>query len=180
VASGAVALLLEQQPKLSPHAAKLVLQATSSFLPEAGLVGGGAGSLNAAAAVQFAGSGSSQTLTTISRQTSKPSDLKVARAIALDHSTAKSAILQSFFAKHYLGLLFWDGAAVSPSTDEDTIYWGTNLPDTIYWGTAFASALDKTTAEDYDTIYWGTAEDTIYWGTTSDDTIYWGTMLNGQ
>ena len=53
VVSGAVALLLEQRGKLSPRETKAVLQMTSSFMPEEGLVASGAGSLNVLAAAEF-------------------------------------------------------------------------------------------------------------------------------
>src|SRR5207247_5928780 len=53
VVSGAVALLLQERPSLKPATAKMVLQLTSSFMPSAGLMGGGAGSLNVLAAAQF-------------------------------------------------------------------------------------------------------------------------------
>ena len=43
VVSGAVALLLEHRPHIKPADAKAILQVTSSFLPNAGVVGAGAG-----------------------------------------------------------------------------------------------------------------------------------------
>ncbi|PYR37190.1 MAG: hypothetical protein DMF90_07710, partial [Acidobacteria bacterium] len=54
VVSGATALLLQARPQLSPLEVKMVLQLTSSFMPEEGLAGSGAGSMNvlAAAAIQ--------------------------------------------------------------------------------------------------------------------------------
>src|SRR5262245_3900724 len=56
--SGAVALLLDQRPRLKPADVKAILQLTSSFMPSAGLLGAGAGSVDVAAAVAFAGDGS--------------------------------------------------------------------------------------------------------------------------
>ncbi len=53
VVSGAVALLLEEKGRLSPRETKAVLQMTSSFMPEEGLMAGGAGSLNVLAAAEF-------------------------------------------------------------------------------------------------------------------------------
>src|SRR5439155_17977877 len=49
VVSGSVALLLEGRD-LKPKTTKAVLQMTSTFMPEAGLAGAGAGSLNVLAA----------------------------------------------------------------------------------------------------------------------------------
>ncbi len=54
VAAGAAAVLLQANPKLTPVQVKFALQATSSAMPEAGLIASGAGSMNVAAAVQMA------------------------------------------------------------------------------------------------------------------------------
>ena len=54
VVSGTVALLLEEKHELKPADVKAVVQLTSTFLPAAGLLTGGAGSLNALAAVSWA------------------------------------------------------------------------------------------------------------------------------
>jgi hypothetical protein len=48
-----VALLLEENPRLTPRDAKAVLQMTSSFMPGEGLIASGAGSLNALAAAEL-------------------------------------------------------------------------------------------------------------------------------
>ena len=53
VVSGAAALLLEANPRLTPLDVRLALQLSSTFLPAAGLIGGGAGSVNVAAAVDL-------------------------------------------------------------------------------------------------------------------------------
>jgi len=53
VVSGVVALLLEENPRLTPRDAKAVLQMTSSFMPGEGLIASGAGSLNALAAAEL-------------------------------------------------------------------------------------------------------------------------------
>ena len=52
--SGAVAAVLEANPGLGPADVRVALQSSASFLPDAGLMGAGAGSLNLAAAVQVA------------------------------------------------------------------------------------------------------------------------------
>jgi len=53
VVSGTVALLLEDQHRLKPTDVKVILQATSTFLPAAGLLGGGAGNVSAVGATAF-------------------------------------------------------------------------------------------------------------------------------
>ena len=68
VVSGAVALLADRRPNLSPADARLVLQATSSFMAGEGLVVSGAGSLNALAAAKFAQGLGNSDLMTIDRK----------------------------------------------------------------------------------------------------------------
>src|SRR5215204_6018564 len=54
VVAGAAALVLDANPNLNPRQVKLALQGTASFMPQAGVIAAGAGSLNAAAAVRMA------------------------------------------------------------------------------------------------------------------------------
>ena len=57
VVSGAVALLLQERPGLRPEGTRAVLQLTSSFMPEAGMIGAGAGSINVLAAAELLNGG---------------------------------------------------------------------------------------------------------------------------
>ena len=57
VVTGAAALVLEANPKLNPLQVRIALQMSSTFLPDAGLIGAGAGEVNAAAAVQLGKNG---------------------------------------------------------------------------------------------------------------------------
>ena len=66
VVSGAVALLLEERPTLSPADAKAALQLTSTYMASVGLVGAGAGSVNALAAAEAVASPWSTFSTSIS------------------------------------------------------------------------------------------------------------------
>jgi serine protease AprX len=63
VVSGGVALLLNAQPSLSPAQVKLAIQMGARFMPEAGLIAGGAGSVNFAQSLRVANSGLVNTLT---------------------------------------------------------------------------------------------------------------------
>jgi len=54
VVSGGVALLLQAKPNLTPAKVKLALQTTATYMPDAGLIGAGAGSVNLRAARQSA------------------------------------------------------------------------------------------------------------------------------
>jgi serine protease AprX len=57
VVSGGVALLLADEPRLTPAQVKVALQTGAQFLPEAGLIGGGAGSVDFAASQRLARKG---------------------------------------------------------------------------------------------------------------------------
>jgi len=57
VVSGAVALLLQDDPQLTPEEVKAVIQLTTSFVPSSGRLAGGAGSLNVLAAAAFVAGG---------------------------------------------------------------------------------------------------------------------------
>jgi serine protease AprX len=57
VVSGGVALLLDSRPGLSPAQVKVALQSGAHFMPEAGLIGAGTGSVDFAAAQQLARGG---------------------------------------------------------------------------------------------------------------------------
>src|SRR5262249_57004309 len=54
VVSGAVALLLEAQPALTPAEVKTALQTTTTLMPGAGLMGAGTGSLDVERALRVA------------------------------------------------------------------------------------------------------------------------------
>ena len=69
--SGAVALVLEANKGLTPAQVKMTLQSSATFMPEVGLVGAGAGSLNAAAAIGVALHGPIQQTTAIGGETVK-------------------------------------------------------------------------------------------------------------
>jgi hypothetical protein len=55
--SGAVALLLQGNPSLTPAQVKMALQSGATYLPDDGLMAGGAGSVNFWASRQMVGSG---------------------------------------------------------------------------------------------------------------------------
>ncbi len=57
VVSGGVALLLNAQPSLTPAQVKMAIQMGARFMPDAGLVGAGAGSVNFAQSIKVARNG---------------------------------------------------------------------------------------------------------------------------
>ena len=62
VVSGGVALLLDAHPGLSPAQLKLLIQTGARFIPSAGLIGGGTGSVDFAQSLRIADSGLIDTL----------------------------------------------------------------------------------------------------------------------
>ena len=79
VVSGAVALLLQEQPGLRPEGTKAVLQLTSSFMPESGMIAAGAGSINVLAAAELLKSGVLSQTTIAGEQTTDSGLLFVAK-----------------------------------------------------------------------------------------------------
>ena len=64
VVSGGVALLLNAYPSLTPAQVKLSIQMGARFMPDAGLIGGGTGSVNFAQSMKIAQNGLLNNLTT--------------------------------------------------------------------------------------------------------------------
>ncbi len=198
VASGVVALVLEENPALTPNALKMVLEFTAIPVKDAkgtpyDALTQGAGGINGAGAIDLAGV----------IDTSRP----------VGHKWLTSGLdFQSVIGGHTLAwsqLMIWGAHRVigdgvidenrpawaanivwGDATDDDNIVWGTisdgdddnivwgtlfDLGDNIVWGTNFVwgTALD-----DSDNIVWGTFfydDDNIVWGTN----IVWGNHLIG-
>ncbi len=147
VASGAAALVVDVNPKLTPAQVKIALQYSATFLPAVGFVGAGAGSLNVAAAVQVAKNGPTAEGVTSAETMSRLAFLAPDSNPRLVHRKGG-----------------WGALAANGWFTDDTIVWG-NFGDTIVWGN-----FD-------DTIVWGNSwfDDTIVWGNSwFDDTIVWG------
>jgi serine protease AprX len=157
VASGAVALLLHEQPQLKPAHIRTILQLTSTFLSSAGLMGSGAGSLNAFAGAELV-SNEPQPTVTIAGEDVSVAGITWQSPSVKRKVDAVGTIVFSPESKRIAGKTILWGTS-------DTIVWGTN--DTILWGTS-----DTIVWGTNDTILWGTS-DTIVWGTA--DTIVWGT-----
>jgi hypothetical protein len=62
VVSGGVALLLQAEPQLSPAQVKLLIQTGARFIPSAGLIGAGTGSVDFAQTMRIADAGLVQNL----------------------------------------------------------------------------------------------------------------------
>jgi subtilisin family serine protease len=174
--SGAVALMLQANPSLTPNLIKAILEFTAISKPGVSALRQGAGFMNVAHAV----------------------------ALAAHPLTAKSTV-PSTWAKHVLwGNYMLNGGVINPKanawrlgvewgwpttngTDGDNIVWGTASDgDNIVWGTSSdGDNIVWGTASDGDNIVWGTdcggADcDNVVWGTADGDNIVWGTASDGD
>ena len=89
VVSGAVALVLEANAKLTPAQVKMALQYSATYMPGPGLVGAGAGALNAAAAIDSALNGPSRQSASIAGEAVEPSGLVMLDTLALRTSKTR-------------------------------------------------------------------------------------------
>jgi hypothetical protein len=182
--SGAIALLLQGTPNLTPAQVKLALQMGATYMPDAGLVGAGAGSVNVWASRKIAAGGLTSTLQTglVGGLLSTSSGAAFWDGGTLSH---RLYTRQGFRLLSALdALLAW----LNPSTLN---YGDLNLlgltnklaampSDRLVWGpiASFSRSQDE--------IVWGTSiydsgGDAIIWGTSDEDAIIWGTTLvNGD
>jgi serine protease AprX len=178
--SGAVALMLQANPNLTPNMVKAILQYTAEFRSGYSPLEQGAGFLNTLGAVRLA-----KFYVTAKYGSQAPSSSKWSRAIYWgNHRLAGGIMMPNSSA--WKSSVQW-GALKTPGgnritwgTDDnnDNIIWGTsNDVDNIVWGTSF----------DDDNIVWGTAcdngdcGDNIIWGTSiDDDNIIWGTSIDND
>ena len=182
--SGAVALLLQGAPALTPAQVKLALQMGATYMPDAGLVGAGAGSVNIWASRKIAAGGLTSTLQTglVGGLLSTSSGAAFWDAGTLSHRLYTRQGFRLLSAVD--ALLAW----LNPSTLN---YGDLNLlgltnklaampSDRLVWGpiASFQRSQDE--------IVWGTSiydsgGDAIIWGTSDEDAIIWGTTLvNGD
>ena len=189
VVSGAIALMLEANPTLTPNAVKAILQYTAQVYPGYDALTQGAGFLNAVGAVRLA-----RFFATAEPGDDYPTQSMWSRQIIWgNHRLSGGALVPS--ANAWSLRTTW---GVASTADGDNIVWGTVADgDNIVWGTAadgdnivWGTAVDGDnivwgTAVDGDNIVWGTdcggADcDNIVWGTVDGDNIVWGTAAAGD
>jgi serine protease AprX len=178
--SGAIALLLQGTPSLSAAQVKLALQMGATYMPDAGLVGAGAGSINVWASRKIAAGGLTSTLQTgvVGSLVSSSSGAAFWDAGTLSHRLYTregfrllSAIDAVLVWLNPSKLNYGDLNLLGPTNKlalmpSDQLVWGpvALLPrsqDEIVWGTSI-----------YDS-----GGDAIIWGTSDEDAIIWGTTL---
>jgi serine protease AprX len=177
VVSGAVALLLEGRPRLSPRNTKAVLQMTSSFMPKEGLARAGTGSLNIVGALSLSNSPrlSAGMIAAESTTYSGIAFLERSEGARL-HSFGRTRTKSQTTIDS--ATIVWGSTVVGSGRMLDTIVWGSS-DDTIVWGSATEDTIVWGSTDD--TIVWGSStNDTIVWGSGTDDTIVWGSTIDGD
>lgn len=151
VVSGAAALLFEERDALRPWDARAALQLTATFMPDAGLIGAGAGNLNVLAAVAI-----------VSRDQSAFSAKFVASKLLTGANSG--AIVNS-------SSIVWglNPATANRAVQDDSIVWGISTLS-IVWGVNDASIVWGVGAN---SIVWGAQPQSIVWGVDSSS-IVWG------
>jgi serine protease AprX len=175
--SGAAALMLQANPRLTPNLIKAILQYTAASDDAYSALQQGAGFLDVLGAVRLS------TFYAANRPGSRmPVEKSWSQHVIWgNHEIAGGYInpLASAWAEN----IVWGTA----SWDAENIVWGTlcSRCDNIVWGTADAvgeNIVWGTAAWDAENIVWGTASaDNIVWGTSggTTDNIVWGTACGG-
>jgi serine protease AprX len=176
VVSGAAALVLDARDGVGPRDLRLVLQATSTFLPSAGVLGGGAGIIDVLAAVQLADTGQ-LTAVRIGGETVDAGGLLTGghrigrlRSLVRKNGMTRASLNMNTIASRES--IVWDTKAIVWDTDSivwdtDSIVWDT---DSIVWDTDSIVWDTDSIVWDTDSIVWDT--DSIVWDT---DSIVWDT-----
>ena len=184
VVSGGLALLLQGAPGLIPSQVKMALQAGASYMPAAGLMGAGAGSVNFMASRKIA----------INQLGLLPSGLigglttTASGAIFWDTGTLASRLYAGIGIR-LLSLLqaplMWLNPALLNTGDLNLLGLANPLATIPAKSLLYGQVADWTNGQ---TIMWGTAitdpqGQTIMWGTsytTDGTTIMWGTSMTAQ
>jgi serine protease AprX len=183
VVSGGVALLLNAEPSLTPAQVKVVLQTGARFIPSAGLIGGGTGSVDFAQSRKIADQGLiTGLLSTVQNLLGLSSGASFFdRGTLIDRIYDRTGI-------RLLGLLdlgvLLGGADSAESgvlsllghsnpigqTPANYVVWGTAADWTssyyVVWGTSMRDPSGQY-------VVWGTAvdDDYVVWGTSSDPSM---------
>jgi serine protease AprX len=166
VVSGAVALVLDARPVLTPRETRTVLQVTSSYMASAGLLGAGAGNIDALTAVEMVLTNGVPTAT-IGGETVVVSGLSTSpkgfgQVAALTGQTRRVAT-QTHPKSVSSDSILWGSRSILWGSNADSILWGSSS-DSILWGSG--------------SILWGSSSDSILWGSDSilwgSDSILWG------
>ncbi len=183
VVAGAVALMLQANPQLTPNLVKAILEYTAQDYYYDALTQG-AGFLNAKGAVDLA-----KFLRNPQAGQKYPSNQTWSKALIWGNHKIQRGVIKPAGSAWSLNTT-WGAAA---DGEGDNIVWGTACDtaecDNIVWGTSAMDARNivwGTVDTEGDNIVWGTADgegDNIVWGTACADgecdNIVWGTECGG-
>ena len=169
VVSGAVALMIQANPRLTPNMVKAILQYTAQDYRYDALTQGG-GFLNIKGAVDLA-----RFFYTAKAGQKYPSNKAWTRTILWGTHKLRGGVLKPQGSAYAVNTV-WGAIR---DAEGDNIVWGTRcaalLCDQVLWG---AAEMDS------DNIVWGTFDregDNIVWGTIREmDNIVWGTALESD
>ncbi|HEY1912351.1 MAG TPA: S8 family peptidase, partial [Vicinamibacterales bacterium] len=167
VVSGAVALVLDARPMLTPRETRTVLQVTSSYMASAGLLGGGAGNIDALTAVEMVLTNSVPTATiggeavVVSGLSTKPKGF--GQVAALTGQGRRVPTSQAQPKAPTADSILWGSRSILWGSNSNSILWGSR---SILWGSTSDSILWGSGS-----ILWGSSSDSILWGS---DSILWG------
>jgi serine protease AprX len=176
VVSGAAALVLNANPRLSAGAVRAVLSFTAQVLPDTNLMSQGAGYVNTLGAVRLAA---------LLKARVDVGQVWLRLRDGLPRASDELFGEQVAWGKRVIwgdGVLLGDSAYVHLAAWDDNIVWGQDL-DNIVWGQCEDDGCDnivwgQCTEEGCDNIVWGqcTGEDcdNIVWGQDDFDNIVWG------
>jgi hypothetical protein len=166
VVAGAVALMIQANPKLTPNLVKAILQYTAENNTRYDVLTQGAGFLNIKGAVDLA-----KFLNNPRAGQLYPSNRAWSKTILWGNQKLKKGVIKPAGSAWAVNTV-WGAAR---DAEGDNIVWGTfcgtSECDNIVWGTSLL---------DLDNIVWGTFDregDNIVWGTIREgDNIVWGTF----
>ena len=171
VVTGAVALMFQANPDLTPNLVKAMLQYTAQLQPGVDFLAQGGGFLNAKGAVDLA-----RYFKTAQPGARYPNERAWARKFNWGNRRIGGGVISPFGTAWETGTV-WGAAS---DGDGDNVVWGTecgtDLCRDVVWGTA---------SDDGDNVVWGTAAadgDNVVWGTASadGDNVVWGTFADGD
>ena len=191
VVAGAVALMLQANPALTPNAVKAILQYTSQQYRGYDALTQGAGFLNAAGAVQMARA--------FAMSAVAAGDPTWTRKIIWANHRIRGGVL-SPAANAWAADVTWGdartpgGALIEWGSDwgatcADSLCssfdWGSPSAANVVWGRRCGGADchedwrrstvgSQPLESDGDTVVWGNDADTVVWGNTDADTVVWG------
>jgi len=181
--AGALALMFEANPALTPNLAKAILQYTAQAREGYSPLQQGAGFLDVLSAVRLSRFYGNNT----------PGARMPVQPTWSQHVMWGNHMIDGGYinplGNAWKTSTVWGADVITTATGEDNIVWGTACGagcDDIVWGTADSSGDNIVwgTASGEDNIVWGTAsagQDNIVWGTASgEDNIVWGTDCGGS